>query len=481
MQLRNHAAAKISKTMKRKTHAMKQTIQSIVTCALLGALPTAWGGDRMTQPDRQKHFGVFSTANWLEAEGMTANWFGARPALQDRGLDFFGGYTAEVWGNTRGGLAEPQRDGALYTGLLDLGVELNLEKFVGWTGGSLSTTWLWLHGRDASEDQVGNFLTISNIAGFNTLRMLELWFQQNVWDDKISLRVGQLAADSEFIGSDYAGTFINAAFGWPAFIYKNLPGGGPGYPMGTLGARLALNPVEWFTFQSAVFQGNVYDQNVNRHGFRWRLDGQNGFLFLNEAQVRWNHGEKEIGLPGQAKSGIWIQTGQMADALHERTNSGNYGLYFVFDQMIYREGASVAPASKAKGSAKSCETSCDSKKSSQGLGWFSRYAFTPEDRNILNFYFDTGLTYKGLIPGRDEDALGLAIAYGQLGDTASVHMVDEDGSDVVGAEIVLEATYQIQITPWCVLQPDVQYIINPGGTRDVGNALVIGARCSIAF
>ena len=42
----------------------------------------------MTQPDRQKHTGVFSTASWLEAEGMTANWFGARTALQDRGLDF---------------------------------------------------------------------------------------------------------------------------------------------------------------------------------------------------------------------------------------------------------------------------------------------------------------------------------------------------------------------------------------------------------
>jgi porin len=107
-------------------------------------------------------------------------------------------------------------------------------------------------------------------------------------------------------------------------------------------------------------------------------------------------------------------------------------------------------------------------------------AFTPEDRNLVNFYFDTGLSYKGLIPGRDEDALGIAIAYAQLGDTKSVAMVEE-GSDVVGSEMVLEATYQFQVTPWCVLQPDVQYIINPGGTRDVGNALVIGARCSITF
>ena len=105
----------------------------------------------------------------------TGNWLGARTGIEDKGLTISGGYTAEVWGNTTGGL----KQGAVYTGLLDFGAELDLEKLIGWKGASVSTTWLWLSGRDASEDLVGNFLTISNIAGFNTLRMLELWFQQD--------------------------------------------------------------------------------------------------------------------------------------------------------------------------------------------------------------------------------------------------------------------------------------------------------------
>jgi porin len=74
-------------------------------------------------------------------------------------LEIFGDYTAEVWGNTTGGL----KQGAVYTGLLDFGATVDLEKLVGWKGASVSTTWLWLSGRDASEDLVGNFLTISNI------------------------------------------------------------------------------------------------------------------------------------------------------------------------------------------------------------------------------------------------------------------------------------------------------------------------------
>jgi porin len=415
--------------------------------------------------------------SWLDGDTATGDWLGRRPALEEKGVEIFGGYTVEVWGNTTGGV----KSGAVYTGLLDFGVNLDLEKAVGWKGASMSTTWLWLSGRDASEDLVGNFLTISNIAGFNTLRMLELWFQQNLLDNRISLRLGQITADSEFIISDYGGLFINGTFGWPAFTYMNLPGGGPGYPMGTLGARLALHPVDWFTFQSAVFQGNVYDQNVNRHGFRWRLDGENGFLFLNEAQVRWNHRDEETGLPGQGKVGFWAQTGQLADVLAPSTTSGNYGWYFIVDQMIYREpGAELPPPGGKSQDAKSFKEPVKLEKSDQGLGWFGRLSFTKEDRNFLNFYFDTGFTYKGLIPGRDNDTVGLAFAYAQLGNSARNALIEE-GSVGVGAEMVLEATYQAQITPWLLIQPDLQYIINPGGSRDFGNAFVIGARAAITF
>jgi porin len=427
-----------------------------------------------------------SQTSWLSQETATGDWLGLRTTLEDKGLEIFGGYTVEVWGNTNGGL----KQGTVYTGLLDFGANLDLEKAVGWKGATMSSTWLWLSGRDASEDLTGNFLTVSNIAGFNTLRMLELWFQQNLLDDKISMRIGQLTADSEFVISDYAGTFINGTFGWPAFMYLNLPAGGPGYPMGTLGARLALSPVDWFTFQSAVFQGNVYDQDVNRHGFRWRLDGENGFLFLNEAQARWNHREEETGLPGQAKAGMWIQTGQLADVLAESTDSGNYGWYFILDQMIYREPSADLPAPTGKSKdgksvvdakgGKSFKEAVKMEKSDQGLGFFGRIAFTKEDRNFLNFYFDTGLTYKGLIPTRDNDTLGVAFAYAQLGNNARNSLIDE-GSVGVGAEMVLEATYQAQITPWLIIQPDIQYIINPGGTQDLGNAFVVGGRAAITF
>jgi carbohydrate-selective porin OprB len=45
----------------------------------------------------------------------------------------------------------------------------------------------------------------------------------------------------------------------------------------------------------------------------------------------------------------------------------------------------------------------------------------------------------------------------------------------------IEVTYQVHVTPWCNIQPDLQYIINPSGVVGSHNALVLGLRTSINF
>ena len=413
----------------------------------------------------------------VQRNTVTGEWAGARSKCCDRGVELFAGYTAEVWGNTTGGI----KTGSVYTGLLDFGVNLDFEKLSGWQGATMGTTWLWLSGRDASEDLAGNFLTVSNIAGFNTLRMLDLWAQQELIDGKLSIRAGQITADSEFLISDYGSLFINGAFGWPPFAYMNLPNGGAGFPMGTLGTRIAWNPVDWFTFLTAGFQGNVFEPNINRHGFRWRLDEETGFTFMNEAQFRWGQAEESKILPGTIKIGAWFQTGECADALAETTSSGNSGYYLVLDQMLFRESSdgTLFPSICCKPT--DCTTfTSDTEKKDQGIGCFARVGCTPPDRNAVDFYFDTGLTYKGLIPTQDNDTVGLAFCCAKTNSKWQRPSPDVD-FPANGSEMVLEATYQVELAPWMTLQPDIQYIINPGGQSSIDNALVIGCRATVLF
>lgn len=131
---------------------MKKTIRFLLANVALLSISTAWAEDQVLQnnpsaPDIQE---VDAGAPIFEREQLLGEWLPTHPLLTDRGLSLFGGYTVEVWGNTSGGLDT----GAVYTGLLDFGAELDLEKALGWQGASMSTTWLWLSGRDASEDLV---------------------------------------------------------------------------------------------------------------------------------------------------------------------------------------------------------------------------------------------------------------------------------------------------------------------------------------
>ena len=426
---------------------MKSALTSLGCLLLMGLLASA---QNQTPPD--------VAGPLLQREKLTGEWFGQGAAMSDRGVEVFANYTAEVWGNTVGGL----RTGSVYTGLLDFGSEMDLEKLIGWHGARASTTWLWLSGRDASQDLVGNFLTISNIAGFNTLRCAELWLEQDLLDEQISLRAGQITADSEFLVSDYGGLFINAEFGWPALAGCNMPNGGAAFPVGGPGLRIAYSPNDSFTFLSGAYQGNVFAQDMNRHGFRWRLDAQNGFTWMNEAQFYWGKADDRSLAPGFLKLGAWLQSGQYADALADSTSSGNSGYYLVLDQMLFRKNAEGDP------------------KSDEGLGFFGRTGFAPPDRNVVDFFFDMGFTYKGPIPGRSNDSLGLAYGFAALSPDARED-IGAAGGDGAVSEMVLEATYQCVLAPWCILQPDAQLIVNPGGDNAAPNAFVIGARLAIVF
>ena len=62
-------------------------------------------------------------------------------------------------------------------------------------------------------------------------------------------------------------------------------------------------------------------------------------------------------------------------------------------------------------------------------------------------------------------------------------------SPIRSSETFIEATYQYQVAPWWQIQPDVQYVINPGGglvnpnanNRRVGDEAVFGIRTNITF
>lgn len=427
------------------------------------------------------------------APNYDANLFGSmlglRPALAANGLTFTLTDTTDMLGNPTGGL----RQEAVLDGFGFASLALDGGK-AGLLDGLTAQVSAWgIYGRGLTANALGNLHTVTNAEADRALLLFELWADQAMFDGKVSLRIGQQAADQEFMVDPYSSVFINAHYGFPNLPSIDLPGGGPDYPLATPAVRLKLQPGESVTLLAALFNGDpvakgapLNDPQAGANGgVNFRTDA--GALWIGEAQWARNQGDDAKGLPATYKIGFWYHNGPFSD---QRLDSdyvslaspasngrplirrGDYSVYIVLDQMLWRP-----PGAK-----------------DGGIAGFFRAMGAPADRNLVELSLDTGLTWQGIMPARANDTAGIGLEWARVGDQSS--KLDSDIARYEGIpypvrrwEAVLELTYQAQLRPWWNLQPDMQYVVRPGGGipalddpgRRAADALVLGLRSAVTF
>jgi porin len=424
----------------------------------------------------------------FQQETLTGDWFGARPALEHAGVVLGADEIFDAMTNPTGG----KKQGAAFEGRFEAFATVDLATALGWQGAILHANAYQIHGRGLSADDVGNLLTVGNIGATPSTRLFGLWLQQSLFHDAVSIRAGQIAADDEFFVSQYASLFVNSTFGWPSILGINLPSGGPAYPLATPGIRLriALSP-QW-TATTAVLNGDPAPEGIgdpqrrNGSGTSLRTDGD--ALWISELAYAASLPIGGDTLPGSYKIGAWYHSGRFADQRLDATHlsladpasngeptihGGNFGGYMIADQLLWRRDAS----------------------GDRGLGVFLRMGGAPADRNLIAFHIDGGVSYVGLLPGRDNDVIGFGMSYERVGgeqralscDVAAFSGIAEAPADF---ESAIELSYQAQIAPWWLVQPDAQLILHPGArvpdldapTAFVpANAVILGVRTAVSF
>jgi hypothetical protein len=182
--------------------------------------------------------------------GGMATPMDVRSGLDDKGVTFEVVYTGEVSSNVSGGIS--QRSEYLENG--DIMLSIDAEKLMGWKGASFSFYALANAGGSPSEI-VGDMQTVSNIDADDTWKLYEAWYQQNLFDEKLSLLLGLFDLNSEFDVTENAGLFLNSSFGIGP-DYSQSGGNGPSiFPTTSLAFRVRVQPTDAFYVQSAVFDG----------------------------------------------------------------------------------------------------------------------------------------------------------------------------------------------------------------------------------
>lgn len=438
--------------------------------------------------------------NWRREGALLGDMWGIRKDLSRHGITLTIQETSEALGNVAGGTHKSLD----YDGLTQAILQVNSQRAFGYYGGTLNVSALQIHGLNLSARNLASLQTASGIEADRATRLWEAWYEQKLLpEDRLNIRVGQQSLDQEWMVSSNALMFVNTMFGWPMLPSADMPGGGPAYPLSTPGVRVRYRPVNALSVQLGAFSSSPFNitnaqaqalgadaQQLNASGTSFPLF-KHGTLLLAELQYTTPAlggmvapGAKRP-LAATYRLGVWYDTEQFADVRYggdglkladpgsdgsQRLHRGNLSVYGVMDKMIWR--SSVDP--------------------NRTLNVFGRAMGTPfANRNLVDFSANLGLVLKDPFPYRTMDSLGIGMGF-----THVSHAVANADSDTAyytasynprrTSETYIEATYQRQVTPWLQLQPDIQYVFNPGGgiandagTARVGNELVIGVRTNI--
>ena len=371
--------------------------------------------------------------------------FAALPVLAEEpksALQFSLDYTAEAWTTLEGTASS----GSAYLDNLDAVLEADLEALAGWNDTRVVVYALYNNGKEFGGRYIGDLQGVSNIeTGVDAARLFEAFVETGI-GSRGSLLVGLYDLNSGFDALDSSSLFIHSAHGIGTEIAQTGVNGPSIFPVTSLAARLEYRWGGGWLTRAAVLDAVPGDPE---HPARTRIDlgDGEGALLVAEAERRTGGG-KLLG-------GAWRYTAAFPDRLQSaqagtaREERGNHGLY-------------------ARGEWRSGTWS-----------YFARLGWAAPRFNVTEWYAGAGAVYEGGWTLRDGDRVGLAFALAEVSDRYRAALA-LSGETVASRELAVELTYEMPLGERLVLQPDLQYIVNPGLSPSAGNAWAVGLRAVLS-
>ncbi len=367
---------------------------------------------------------------------ITGTWGGTRPQLEAAGLSVSAMYRTDQMSTLSGGIES--RGGSINQ--FDLQLAIDADAAFGVHGLSFFAHAIANNGGSVSR-YVGDAQIVSNIESTRLTKLYQLWMRQSFFDDQISVLAGLYDLNAEFYVTDAAVLFLNSSFGVGKELAQTGPNG-PGIfpnPALTLRLRGEFNAVY---AQAALIDGHPGTaDDPFTPSFSWTKE--QGVLVIAEGGIV--SGGEDGGARSKFAVGAWWYPPSTEMPLP------NGGAYLLAEQQVLREDGG-----------------------DEGLSLFTRIGFADLRLNRYRANFSGGGVYTGLIPGRDEDRLGLGVTFAQR--NTLLDPADQEGLPDRSGEVSIELAYRIQLLSSISVQPDFQYVIGPACSHLVGNASVFGVR-----
>lgn len=357
-------------------------------------------------------------------------------------VSFEATYRVDVVGPVQGGL---QRRGRVLDDL-DLVVDVDLGRAIGWSGATLHGYLLSNNGQ-APNDDAGTLQGVDNIeVGRQGLRLYELWLQAPVGAGTTVL-AGLYDLNSEFYANDAAGLLIGPAFGIGSELAATGPNGPSIFPSTALALRVNHD------FSAGYVRAAVLNAKAGVPGDPDGVDLSfgDGALFIAEA-----------GMTGRARVGVGVwRYGASQDDIRDLTPGGD---------PVQRTAQGAYLIGEA--------TFIDGGETDRTLSGFVRVGLSDGDTSPFRGGWQAGLLLDHALPGRPDSQVSLGLQQGVLSSKMKANMA-AGGVDPASAESGFELTLSDRIAPRLTLQPDLQVIFDPGGDSRAETEVIFGLRLTV--
>jgi porin len=295
-----------------------------------------------------------------------------------------------------------------------------------------------VYGGGLSERWVGDLQTVSNIDAEDGTRVLQAWADLPL-TQSLSLKFGRYDLNSEFDVIESGGLFLNSAQGVGTDIAQTGAAGPSIFPRTSLGLRLQYRGGD---DERGVWRAVALDVESDPDGEYSDTPFEGGTMFALEYE---RAGEATVW-----KGGAWSYSRTRSNH-DEDERALEYGAYGSLEHRL-------------------------------GERWsaYARVGLANADAARIGRYVGAGLVNRdGWLRGH-EDAIGLALAHARNGDAYRDAMRAE-GLATDAAETALELTWRVPLGEHLVLQPDLQYVIDPGTDPAIDDAVVFILRVELTL
>jgi porin len=350
-------------------------------------------------------------------------------------------YSGEAADNAIGGL----HNGATYMNNILGQLTVNTDSAFGWPGGKFVLQAFYQNADSLDTQYVGALQDPSLIdtSGVAMYRLYQAYYQQILGNTDLLFGIYDL--ETEFGITRPMDIFFNGAYAWTTTLDQSGVNGPSTYPSTSLAFRVRQQIADHWSVQAAVLDGvpdsvkypNINAVNINRTA---------GALLIAEADYTPTRTTKLM-------AGYWDYTGKF----EELGEPGPDGIQrYVFGS----SGGYIGGATRLY-----------SQTARRGLDVFANLGIATAQTQQADRSLNLGVTYTGLLDARPIDRFGFAVGIAHAGSPYR-QMQIASGSGVEVYETNFELTYRAPITRWLVVQPDIQYWINPNMDPTLKNDLL---------